>query len=68
MKYTPEHPFEITEDSKLVYNLKHHSFKKGKELFENDIAISIQSRTLDEEDRKKIAEIIRDALNNYFQR
>lgn len=63
MNYTPESPFKITEDNRLVYNLRHHGWRKGVETFENDVWVSIEARHLPTEVQANIARIICTALN-----
>jgi len=62
--YKPETRFQI--DDNCVYNLKHKGWWKGEPEMVNDVAINITARHIPEEDRKQIAKIICDALNNFY--
>ena len=51
----------------MVYNLRATGrLRKGQEQWENDVAISITARHLTEEQRAKIAELIRTTMNEKY--
>lgn len=63
-KYRTENKFTITDDARLVYNLRPTGqYRKGNVIMENDVAISIQGRYLGDEELSEIAQTIQDALN-----
>jgi hypothetical protein len=67
-KYKPESSFKATDDSTIVYNLRTTGrFQKGQEEWENDVAISITSRHLTDEQRAEIAEMIRETMNAKYR-
>lgn len=62
--YKPESNFQATADASLVYNLRTTGrFHKGREQWQNDVAISITAHHLTDEERADIARTIRDAMN-----
>ena len=62
--YKPESNFQATADASLVYNLRTTGrFHKGREQWQNDVAISITAWHLTDEERADIARTIRDAMN-----
>lgn len=63
MTYTPETQFQITSDTRMVYNLRQEGWRKGMPTMVNDIAVSIEARHLPEEVQAEIARVICVALN-----
>ena len=61
--YEPESSFQATYDASLVYNLRHTGWRKGEQVWTNDVAISITAHHLSAEERADIANTIRDAMN-----
>jgi hypothetical protein len=62
--YKPENKWQT--DDNLVYNLKHKGWLKGKSQMINDVAVNIMAHDISEDDKKQIAKIICDALNNFY--
>ena len=67
MNYTPETKFRITNDSRMVYNLRQEGWKKGMPTMVNDIAVGIEARHLPEEVQAEIARAICAALNHELE-
>ena len=63
MHYIPETEFNISEDKRLIYNLRHEGFRKGQPSMVNDIAVTIEARHLPAATQAEIARIIAVALN-----
>lgn len=66
MSYQPETGFSITEDSRLVYNLRQDGWRKGQPVMVNDIAVGIEARHLPAETQAAVARLIHAALNSGF--
>jgi hypothetical protein len=69
--YVAVHPFQLSEDGSMVYNLiETGSYKKGQVELANDITIQISQRSLGRNlDPKVLTEVltvIRDALNKEY--
>lgn len=62
--YAPESAFR--REGNLVYNLKHHGWRKGEEQFENDVAVRVEARHLPQDVQDRIGEVIATALNREF--
>jgi hypothetical protein len=66
MKYQSETNFQITEDNRMIYNLRQDGFKKGQPIMVNDIAVTIEARHLPIETQIGIAKLIKMTLDaNY---
>lgn len=61
--YKPESNFQAIGDASLIYNLRHTGWRKGEQVWTNDVAISITAHHLTDEQRADIARTIRDAMN-----
>jgi hypothetical protein len=64
MSYIPETMWQITDDGKLVYNLKSSTWKSGKPCMENDVTVSVKAPT--EELRVEVAKLICNTLNTHY--
>lgn len=62
--YAPEVPF--AHETGMIYSLRQNGWRKGQPQMENDVWINIQSRTISQEQRDAIAQVIVDALNDAF--
>ena len=61
--YKPESSFQTTSDKSMVYSLRHTGWQKGKQVWSNDVAISITAHHLTDEERADIALTIQGAMN-----
>ena len=64
MSYKPETKFQITDDGKLVYNLKQDGWDNGNPRMVNDVWISINAP---KDNMIDIASVIMQALNQAFK-
>ena len=68
MNYEPETPFQISEDSRMVYNLRGEPSRPWRtdRIMRNDVYIAIEARHFPTVTQVEIAQVICDALNEKY--
>ena len=66
MDYKAETSFIVTDDNRMVYNLRQTGWFKGDPRMSNDIAVTIDAHHLSDEVKADIAATVQAALNAKF--